>query len=32
LQNDLSRLSASTPIVVFGHIPLWTVYEAWGWG
>jgi hypothetical protein len=20
------------PIVVFAHIPLWTVYEQWGWG
>jgi 3',5'-cyclic-AMP phosphodiesterase len=19
-------------VVVFGHIPMWTVYEAWGWG
>jgi 3',5'-cyclic AMP phosphodiesterase CpdA len=25
-------LSASTPIVVFAHIPLWMVYEKWGWG
>lgn len=32
LKSDLSGLSASTPVVVFGHIPLWTVYEAWGWG
>ena len=24
--------SASTPIVVFAHIPLWTVYPEWGWG
>ena len=32
LKDDLSSLSASTPIVVFAHIPLWTVYEAWGWG
>ncbi|MBA2936420.1 metallophosphoesterase [Sphingomonas sp. CGMCC 1.13654] len=32
LAKDLAPLSASTPIVVFGHIPLWTVYEAWGWG
>ncbi len=32
LKNDLSVLSASTPIVVFAHIPLWTVYEQWGWG
>ena len=32
LRKDLAALSSSTPIVVFGHIPLWTVYEAWGWG
>ena len=32
LKKDLSGLPASTPIVVFAHIPLWTVYEAWGWG
>lgn len=32
LKNDVSVLSASTPIVVFAHIPLWTVYEQWGWG
>jgi len=25
-------LSSSTPIVVFAHIPLWLVYEKWGWG
>jgi len=32
LKSDLSGLSASTPIVVFAHIPLWMVYEKWGWG
>ena len=32
LGRDLAGRSASTPIVVFAHIPLWTVYEAWGWG
>lgn len=32
LKDDVSGLSASTPIVVFTHIPLWTVYRAWGWG
>jgi 3',5'-cyclic-AMP phosphodiesterase len=32
LQKDLAPLSADTPIVVFAHIPLWTVYPAWGWG
>ena len=32
LRRDLSGLSTSTPIVVFAHIPLWTVYPQWGWG
>jgi hypothetical protein len=29
---DLKGRSSSTPIVVFAHMPLWTVYEPWGWG
>ena len=32
LEKDVKRLSHSTPIVVFAHIPLWTVYPEWGWG
>jgi predicted phosphodiesterase len=32
LQADLAGRSSSTPIVVFAHIPLWTVYADWGWG
>jgi len=32
LENDLKGRTASTPIVVFAHIPLWTVYPEWGWG
>ena len=32
LEQDLNPLSASTPIVVFAHIPLWAVYPQWGWG
>lgn len=32
LADDLRGRSASQPIVVFAHIPLWTVYAAWGWG
>jgi len=32
LEDDVKSLSASTPIVVFAHIPLWTVYPEWGWG
>lgn len=30
--SDLKGRSASTPIVIFAHMPLWTVYEPWGWG
>ncbi len=29
---DLKHRSASGPIVVFAHMPLWTIYEPWGWG
>ncbi len=32
LAADLERKSASTPIVVFAHIPLWTIAPEWGWG
>jgi len=32
LADDVKGLSASTPIVVFAHIPLWTVSKDWGWG
>jgi predicted MPP superfamily phosphohydrolase len=32
LEQDLAGRSASTPVVVLAHIPLWTVYEKWGWG
>jgi 3',5'-cyclic-AMP phosphodiesterase len=32
LEGDVAHLSKSTPIVVFAHIPLWTVYPQWGWG
>jgi 3',5'-cyclic AMP phosphodiesterase CpdA len=32
IADDLKGKSASTPIVVFAHIPLWTVYPQWGWG
>jgi Icc protein len=32
LENDVAGLSSSTPIVVFAHIPLWTIYPEWGWG
>ena len=32
LADDVKGKSNSTPIVVFAHIPLWTVYADWGWG
>jgi 3',5'-cyclic AMP phosphodiesterase CpdA len=32
LEQDLKSRSSSTPIVVFAHIPLWSVYPEWGWG
>jgi 3',5'-cyclic AMP phosphodiesterase CpdA len=32
LEDDVKGKSKSTPIVVFAHIPLWTVYPEWGWG
>ena len=32
LERDVKGLSSSTPIVVFAHIPLWSVYPEWGWG
>ncbi|WP_448954455.1 metallophosphoesterase family protein [Labrys neptuniae] len=32
LEADVAGLASSTPIVVFAHIPLWTVYPEWGWG
>ncbi len=32
LERDLAGRAASTPVVVFAHIPLWVVYADWGWG
>src|SRR5262245_32368081 len=32
LKKDVAGLSDSTPIVVYAHVPLWTVYAKWGWG
>jgi amicyanin len=32
LEKDLAGRASSTPIVIFAHIPLWTVYPEWGWG
>jgi len=31
LEADLNGKSASTPIVVMGHVPLWPIYPQWGW-
>ena len=32
LQADVAGLKDSNPIVLFAHVPLWTVHEKWGWG
>jgi 3',5'-cyclic AMP phosphodiesterase CpdA len=32
LKDDLSGRASGTPIVVFAHLPLWSVYPEWGWG
>jgi len=32
LEKDVKGRASSTPIVVFAHIPLWSVYPDWGWG
>jgi 3',5'-cyclic AMP phosphodiesterase CpdA len=32
LEADLKGRGSSTPIVVFAHMPMWTIYEPWGWG
>ena len=32
LESDLASVSHSTPLVVLAHIPLWTIWEPWGWG
>ena len=32
LEDDLKGKSASTPIVIFSHIPLWMIAPEWGWG
>jgi 3',5'-cyclic-AMP phosphodiesterase len=32
LESDLKGRSASTPVVVLAHMPLWSVYADWGWG
>jgi hypothetical protein len=32
LAKDLAPLSSETPVVVYAHIPLWSIYPKWGWG
>jgi 3',5'-cyclic-AMP phosphodiesterase len=32
LKDEVSGLASSTPIVVFAHVPLWSIYPQWGWG
>ena len=32
VRADVAHLSSDTPIVVFSHIPLFAMYEPWGWG
>lgn len=32
LKDDVAGLKDSTPMIVFAHVPLWMVYEKWGWG
>lgn len=31
LRRDLSRQRTTTPLVVFGHVPLYALYPEWGW-
>jgi len=32
LAKDVAHLSASTPVVVYAHMPLFDAYVPWGWG
>lgn len=32
LEKDIAGLKDDAPVVVFAHVPLWMVYEKWGWG
>src|SRR5258708_2198418 len=32
LEDDLKARSTNTPIVLFAHVPLWTIFPKWGWG
>jgi Icc protein len=31
LEKDLKGRTASTPIVIFAHVPMWPIYPQWGW-
>ena len=31
VEQDLAAQKKSTPIVVFGHVPLYALYPQWGW-
>jgi 3',5'-cyclic AMP phosphodiesterase CpdA len=31
LKKDVAALTGNTPVVVYAHVPLWAVYEKWGW-
>jgi 3',5'-cyclic-AMP phosphodiesterase len=31
LEKDLKGRTASTPVVVFTHVPMWPIYPQWGW-
>jgi len=31
LEKDVKGRTASTPIVVFTHVPIWPIYPEWGW-
>jgi 3',5'-cyclic-AMP phosphodiesterase len=32
MEKDVRHLKSSTPIIVFAHMPLWSIYPEWGWG
>jgi 3',5'-cyclic AMP phosphodiesterase CpdA len=32
LKKDLAGRSAETPLIVFAHMPMWSLYPSWGWG
>lgn len=31
LERDLRGVKTSTPLIVFAHVPLYALYEPWGW-